>query len=91
MEIEEMARMFAKYSVEKEEMRDWESGNVVVFYTKSYRGIMFYCSNISNYEIDRGKAKPFNELCNALDHTQYEGFFIFDENFTEVSNEWEMR
>lgn len=90
MEIEEMARMFAKYSVEKEEMRDWESENVVVFYMKSYRGIMFYCGSISVYEVARGKAKTFDEFCKAIEHTQYEGFFIFDENFNEVSDEWEM-
>lgn len=89
MEIEEMARMFAKYSVEKEELRDWESGNIVVFYMKNYNSITFYYSSISDYEVSRGKARMFNEFCTALDHTQYEGFFIFDENFIEVSNEWE--
>ena len=89
MKFEDLARAYARYYQETTDHFDSDTGFFVVFYEELYNYVEFRGTRISDYDLKKGKTAVFNQLTLVLDYTKYCGFIIFDEDFNDVSDEWE--
>ena len=90
METVELARTYAKHYVLNSPIpAEGRTGDVIVFYAEDWHNIEFHADEIREFEIEKGKARAFDKYSMALYHTKYDGFFIFDIEFNEVTDLWE--